>query len=340
VLLAFRDAAEAQGRTAVNAAYSTHPHTDHTDGLLQLIDREPNWIGCVATYHADGKNSFELELEGRSSEPRVSDNPLLELALRRVRPLLQRIQDEWDDRPDSKQCLRAGLSLPIKNPRVKVRCVSPDPAGTEAFFSGENIAERVRRNANELSAALEVTFEGIRIVLGADLPEHDNDVGPKTGWTKVLSEFPDLPGSQGLKVPHHGSDGAMHPAMVGPGCATAGSIWIVTPFQGGEHSVPALRDGRGIDALLKAIDFVYLTALPAGWRGPLPTHDGDVPIAEVTPIPPEVGIRSDATDVSLASQSQPSSPVDPAWLFAFNPDGGIARYRGDSAIRLRRASTD
>jgi hypothetical protein len=230
----------------------------------------------------------------------VSDNPQLLLALRRLRPLLRRIQDEWDDRPHTRVRLRAGDSLPVRSSRVQIRCVAPDGAGAARFFADPDLGEAVRKRANELSAVLEVHFGSCRILLCADLPEHDHGAGDRTGWSKVLSDFPDLPGSLGLKVPHHGSDGAMHPGLLGPGVAPEGAVWAVTPFKGGDSPVPALRDGRGAAALLRCVPILYLTALPGGWGAPAHADGDAVAIEDLYELPVDAAPRADSVDRSLA----------------------------------------
>jgi hypothetical protein len=313
----------------------THPHDDHYDGMLELIDLSaPRWLACVATHHADG-GAFARELTAKRDDPQLVEGTPLDLALRRVKSLLSRIQNAWNSGESPRVLLRAGGRLPLDRADVEIDVASPDPAGAKAFFAGADLPERIRSRANELSAVLHIRYGATRLVLGADLPESDHGAGPNTGWTKVLAAYPGLPGSQLLKVPHHGSDGAQHPRLSGPGVAPPGAVWALTPFQGGiKRPVPKLRDNQGIAALLSGIPSTHLTSLPGGWESPR-EMDALVPIGELRPIPLTVPRVDGATDTSLAMP--PCGPLDPVWLFTMDDSGCCAgKHRGSRAIEVGR----
>lgn len=313
----------------------THPHDDHYDGMLELIDLSaPRWLACVATHHADG-GSLAGELLARRDDPLLVDGTPLDLALRRVKSLLARIQNMWNWGRTQRVLLRAGGALPLERADLEIDVVSPDDAGAKAFFAGADLPERIRSRANELSAVLHIRYGASRLVLGADLPESDHGVGARTGWSKVLAAYPDLPGSHLLKVPHHGSDGAQHPGMVGPGVAPAGAVWTLTPFQGGiKRPVPKLRDNKGVAALLRGLPSAHLTSLPCGWESTLAADDV-VPIGALRPIPPTAPGVDGGTDTSLAMA--PCGPLDPVWLFTMDDAGTCTgKHRGERAIEIGR----
>lgn len=60
-----------------------------------------------------------------------------------------------------------------------------------------------------------------------------------------------------MKVPHHGSRGAIHEAF---GAGPRDRIWIVTPFK--RQRLPRAEDGQGMDLILGYVDQFQLTALP------------------------------------------------------------------------------
>lgn len=325
-----------QGDEPTQGILLTHPHDDHCEGMLELIDAAaPRWLACVATHHGDG-GSLRQEILARRDDPLLVDGTPLALALARVRSLLARIQTMWNWGRAERVLLRAGGRLPLDRADIQIDVVSPDPDGAAAFFAGKDLPARIRSRANELSAVLLVRYGASRLVLGADLPEHDHGVGPRTGWTKVLATYGDLPGSHLLKVPHHGSDGAQHPRIVGPGVAPLDAIWTLTPFQGGtKRPVPKLRDGKGVAALLAGHASVHLTSLPGGWEAILPT-DRVVPIDALRPIPPPVPAVAGATDTSL--ETPPCGPLDPVWLFTLDDAGHVtAKHGGVRAIEVGAA---
>jgi hypothetical protein len=312
----------------------SHPHQDHYEGMIELISAtKPRWLACVATHHANEGVLAKEDLALRD-DPLLSAHPELELAMRRVKDLLSRIQHEWNLGNCARVVLRAGGTLPITHDRLTIHVVAPDEDGTRAFFRAPRLPERIRTSANELSAVLHVRYGNTRLVLGADLPEHDNGVGPRTGWTKVLASCADLPGSLVLKVPHHGSDGAMHDRMVGPGVAPEGAVWTLTPYKGGERMdpLPKLRDGKGVAALLCGVPNVYLTALPSGWTSTKPL-DGPVPITAIQRQPPAASLPIGRA--SPRRNDPPGGPLDAIWAFSVDDAGHcVGHFRGERALQI------
>jgi hypothetical protein len=304
----------------------THPHKDHYEGMVRLIDlASPRWLACVATHH-----QARAEVRALRDDPVVQDYP--GLLSGSVKDVLSRIQHEWDWNGTGRVLLRAGGSLPLGRTDVTIEVVAPDPDGTRAFFRDPDLAELLRARANELSAVLHVRFGATRLVLGGDLPERDHGAGPRTGWTKVLLSCPGLPGSLVLKIPHHGSDGARHPDMVKFGVAPGGACWVLTPFLGGrERPLPRFDRGRGVDALLDGINEVRLTSLPKGWTTKAPL-DAVVPISAIEP-PPAIAVPG-ARFKSLAGLTK-GKPLDAVWVFAVDDKNRrTALHRGDRALTI------
>lgn len=321
----------------VEGVVLTHPHDDHYDGMSELIEKsEPRWIGCVATHHPDG-GAFAQQLLAKRDDPALADSLALQLALQRVRGLLALIQRKWDDDGSRRRLLRAGDSLPLDREDVTIRIVAPDSAGVQAFFRDPRLDQRIRTRANELSVVLEVRYGAARLVLGADLPELDHGAGPRTGWTKVLADYPDVPGSHFLKVPHHGSDGAQHPQLVGAGVAPESAVWALTPFRGGDNRpVPHLTHGRGVDALLAGIPTTHLSCLPPGWQSTVPI-DQVVPIDALRPIAIAPDPDPSATNISLATEA--CGALDAVWMFVVGDDAQITeKHRGARAVEVGRSS--
>lgn len=302
----------------------THPHKDHYAGMVELIDlTDPVRLACVATHH----RSYVRALR---DDPVVEDYP--HLLTGPVKELLARIQNECDWNGKEHIELRAGRAIPLHRTDVTIRVVGPDSDGARTFFAHAGLAGRLRTRANEISAVLEIRYGKTRLVLGGDLPELDHGAGPVTGWTRVLSSYPDLPGSRVLKIPHHGSDGAMHTGMVGAGAAPAGACWVLTPFQGGAvRPLPQLQGRRGVERLLEGIDEVHLTSLPAGWTTARPLDDV-VPLNAIQPPPPRTipGARYKAP-----MRTSPTNILDAVWLLTLDDtDRCICKHAGVRALRL------
>ncbi len=85
--------------------------------------------------------------------------------------------------------------------------------------------------ANEISSAMLVEWEGLRLLLGADVPN--------TQWPGIAADFPALADHHAMKIPHHGSREAIHDAF-GIGLDTR--TWVVTPYQ--RQGLPARRTSR------------------------------------------------------------------------------------------------
>jgi hypothetical protein len=312
----------------------SHPHQDHYEGMLELISAtSPRWLACVATHHADEGVLGAPDLALRDA-PLLAAHPELELAMRRVKDLLSRIQHEWNLGHCGRVVLRAGRTLPLEREGLAIEVVAPDGDGASAFFRAPDLPERIRTRANELSAVLHVRYGNTRLVLGADLPEHDHGVGPRTGWTTVLASYADMPGSLVLKVPHHGSDGAMHDAMVGPDVAPEGAVWALTPFRGGDRRdpLPKLHDGKGVAALLRGVPHVYLTSLPSGWTSTAPL-DGPVPITTIQRAPAAASLPIGRASPRL--NAPPGGPLDAVWAFTVDDAGHcVGAFRGERALQI------
>ncbi|WP_437280328.1 hypothetical protein WME90_07140 [Sorangium sp. So ce375] len=299
--------------------------------MVELIDlTSPRWLACVATHHRS-------EVKALRDDPIVEDYP--GLLAGPVKDVLSRIQHEWDWNGTGRVELRAGERLPLARTDLTIDVVAPDRDGSRAFFRPAGLAKRLCTRANELSAVLHVRYGSTRLVLGGDLPEHDHGVGPRTGWTKVLQSYPELPGSLILKIPHHGSDGARHDQMVGPSVAPKGARWTLTPFQGGpRRPLPRLDRGEGVEALLEGIDQVHLTSLPTGWNTTAPLTSPVALDAIVPPSPTPVTGANFKARVGLA----PCDVLDAVWLMSVDDASNcVAEYRGDRALVItpRRAAT-
>jgi hypothetical protein len=116
-------------------------------------------------------------------------------------------------------------------------------------------------NENLLSSATLFTWEGVKLVLGADV------VYPY--WREICDHFQAEALNQhaALKVAHHASEnGVFHGLLTGTGLR----FWIATPYN--SSHIPNFADSHGPDVLLQHQDAFYLTGLPTAHsaQGPWP----------------------------------------------------------------------
>ena len=327
VLRRYKGAAE-----PIDAVVLTHPHRDHYRGIVELLDdgalgAAVRCVGCVALY-VEGleRNSADLEMEALAATVDPVD-PLARLGAGGARRILERIRTEWSEHPDRRLPLFAGSFVPLGAKDVQARVLAPDRGMAERLFGSEGPSGRLLERANELSAAMEISYGSTRVLLGADLP-----AAVATGWSRVAAgEKMDLGQHVCLKVPHHGSPEALAPQLLAlPPGGQAGRTWVVTPFSSKE--LPSFEPGKGIDLLLAGEPALHLCAFPARWRMPLPVP-AVVHRSEVKPA--LVGIHG-----SLGALGQPvqagndptMAPEDCAWALQFDRDAHlVGRFRGRAA---------
>jgi beta-lactamase superfamily II metal-dependent hydrolase len=213
----------------------THPHEDHAAGLdtlLAMAGEGP--IGCA---------------DPRISPPDAwssSADPERHLRQGTLEHVMAAIQDRWEGSQAARWLLRRGESKAIGEADLLV--LHPDEDAVREHNSGG------RGSANRMAAAMLLTWRNARILLGADVVATD--------WASISAVVPDLSRHSGLKIPHHGSSGALH-ASFGSGDRTR--LWIGTPYNRG-RKLPRFEDGEGMAAMLEQVDAVHLTGLPVAFE--------------------------------------------------------------------------
>lgn len=209
----------------------THPHQDHAAGLVELID-DTTW-GAPATWPLLGV------LEPPALVPPV---PNVEAGFhgQEADAVLTAMRTWWQAQPQTRWDLSPGVPHPIGDGVARV--LSPTGA--------------TGGDPNERSTALELEWQGTRIVLGADLVET-----PGEGWSKALAHRPTARAHVALKVPHHGSPRALHPPLLARLPGETPSVPVVTPYSRG-RKLPHFDPASGVATLLQHSPQVLLTALP------------------------------------------------------------------------------
>lgn len=286
-------------RVRPRAVALTHPHEDHADGFVDLIDLQDDdgLVGCYEPF---------LRAEAWRESPdaaRQLEQDAAESAIAGISRAWRRTEARWPlhvDAPD-----RA-----IGDATVRV--LSPDDAAHQA------VTGRARADLNELSAAMLVKWRGVALLLGADLTV--------PGWRRVAArpENADVAQAAGYKVAHHGSSNAHHAIALGAQAAPARGL-VLTPFNAG-RKVPSFADGKDVDLLLR-----YGSSLNLTTAGVVTPPLGPDRIAT------RAAIRDAATGISFGALTTTfeDSPADPgeAWiLFSIAEDGSREVTTGAAAV--------
>lgn len=215
-------------KAMVAAIVLTHPHRDHYPGIVDLIDDHPDAvIGCV---------------HPRAVEPGgVPEDSMRELK-EGAKATYVRIWREWESNLARRWQTFRNETLSIGE--ATVRSLHPARPLSAKHWS---------KDANEISSAMLLEWRGLKLLLGADVPN--------TQWPEIAQSFPSLEQHHAMKVPHHGSREAIH---VSYGNGASSRCWIVTPFE--KSRLPSAQDGNpdteGLELALGFVGEVHLTALP------------------------------------------------------------------------------
>jgi hypothetical protein len=215
-------------RATWSALVLTHPHADHYPGIDDLLASNPRGtVGCVHP-RGDDLSTDELPLD-----------PMRHLG-RGALPVYDAIRQRWDRSPGTRwETYRHEVHRVGDAELIALHPVRPL---TDADWA---------RHPNELSSAILLRWERLTLLLGADVENLQ--------WSGIARDFPHLNQHHGLKVPHHGSPGAIHESYAE---GDPDRCWVVTPWRRGWHRLPGAGDGEGLDLMLRRVTEVHVTALP------------------------------------------------------------------------------
>lgn len=219
----------------------THPHDDHSRGLARLIEastppeRKEIWprIGMVLPPGHDVASRSGGFVAGVTLQA------------------IAAVESRWSASPACRWDVDAGEVEPLGDATLRV--LSPRE---------EVRAEQMKRwkagrgfDKNVISTALFLEWHGRRIVLGSDLVE-----APKEGWSHCLVLDPELGDHDYLKVPHHGSDEALHDGVLRPRARVPDPLRVFTPYS--RSRLPRFAAGVGAHRVASLGGTAYLTGLP------------------------------------------------------------------------------
>ena len=246
-----------------SAVVLTHDHQDHGPGLASVLSHKGRGpVGCsrpfIAAWRAkrqsgDGKQLFDL---GAAEDT------------------LSKIDQRWLDDEDSEWDLKPRAERMIGGARLTA--LWPDEALLPEYAPGRE---------NMFSTPLLVEWEGVRLLLGADLPADQ--------WADVGKLFHDRElGNHALfKVAHHGSRRSVSREYAPPNHPER-RTWVATAFT--PQGLPRFENGEGVEQLLELVPELHLTAadyLPAG-----------------ASLPPQSVRRATIRDASLPAARQKQIP--------------------------------
>lgn len=204
----------------------THRHQDHYPGFADLIDHgDWNTIGC---------NDLSLDHEfisARDLEARLKGE---------LEQVIASIDTRWEKNSEAQWWTwRTDDLRPVGG--ATARILHPERSFAYDYDGSDN---------NELSCAVYLTWEGTRLLFGADVPNPH--------WETIHNEVADVSDHHFLKVPHHGSEEAIHRTFMK---GERERIWVVTPYNRG-RKLPRFDDDGAIHRMFDYVDTLYLTGLP------------------------------------------------------------------------------
>lgn len=279
----------------------THPHDDHTGGFDELVDQfAVGRVGVVRT---------QLEAHGFTED----GDAAAVISQSNNMKALAAIHRYWREHPELRWSVCAD-DPPLKLGAGTVHVLHPD----RTFLSHGVPAPAAA--PNEYSVPLMVSWEGVRLLLGADLPA--------VQWQTLIA----APAGQSfadhtaLKVPHHGSEAALHSGLFH--ASNRISATVLTPWNRGRSPLPRLDANGGLSWLLQRRARVAMTAAGHALTAPLAREVSrrDLELSVVNaPLPAGFG----------QVESRPIADPDESWVAAtFTRHGTLEKLQLGSEAHL------
>lgn len=219
----------------------THPHEDHSRGVAKVIetwtprDRKEVWprIGMVLPPGEDVAARSAGFMRGATHRA------------------IAAIESRWMEFPACRWDVNVGDLELLGDAALRV--LSPAAAARAEQLDRWRAGRSPERNV--ISTALLLSWCKRRILLGSDLVER-----PGNGWSHSLVLDPDLGDHDLLKVPHHGSDAALHDDVLRTRERVPNPLRIFTPFS--PQRLPRFSPGEGAHRVVSIGGTSYLTGLP------------------------------------------------------------------------------
>jgi hypothetical protein len=207
----------------------THDHEDHAPGLAKVLGMKGNGpVGC----------SMPFILKAREQSNSADGRRLINLGL--AEDALATNDQRWEDDTNAVWDLKPGNVRTVADAAFEP--LWPDTALLPEYQDGQQ---------NRFSTPMLVTWKGLRLLLGADLPTRE--------WDAVGKLYRGLGDHALYKVAHHCSKGSVSHVYAPPDHPER-RTWIATPFS--KSHLPRFADGNGVDQLLQRVAELHLTSLP------------------------------------------------------------------------------
>jgi hypothetical protein len=287
----------------------THPHADHAGGMAQLVNQPGSGIvACV--------QRFQPVVRDWDQSPDMGEDPAVTVREGPKEMALKAITSAWARLPAARQWDPPATDVPIRLADVELRCLWPTDKAVDAFADDDD--------ANTISTAMIVRWGGVQLLLGADVLAAQ--------WKQIEDQVgPDVLKAHGLmKVPHHGSKGAIVEAL---GVCPGDRLWVVTPWNRG-RGLPRFEEKQGVARLHQQYECLHLSSLP--FRLPSPaqrpfrlTRDEAQTLREQSR---SDGARAVARHLPL--------PVRDGWIDMLFTGDSVAWTQGDAAGMITPTAAD
>jgi len=268
----------------------THPHNDHVGGFDRLVARfAVGRVGLVGLHLPEpGFTEHDDAAEVVKTSNRVK-------ALAAIAADWQRHPEhKWEMTADDGALQFGSGTIEILHPDNEyLRLRKPDPSAAP----------------NAYSTPVLVSWDQVRIVLGADLPTAQ--------WGSVLDRprETELSDHGALKVSHHGSTEALPDELVRSG--DRDSLAVLTPWHLGGRILPKLGPEGGVSWLLARRSAVSLTSPGRAIRDDLPRQ---LPLAQFADAVTRRPLPGGVASVEITRSYEP----DESWVAAtFNRRGEL-----------------
>ena len=302
----------------------THPHRDHSKGMAEIVRRAAP--GAVVTCIEElMEPSDYLDAVADADDRKAIDVGQATLAH-------AAIHDAWRSRKARRWPLHEGAD-PLVLGSWSLRIIHPSQLQVEAAVS--QIRDGGEPNLNNVSAALLLERPPVQVLLAAD--------GEYEAWESVQERLAPMHfrSIRPVKVPHHGSLGAIHPLITDASRPSVDREQIVTPFsQSG--CLPRFEPDQGVEELLAAAGVLHLTAMPYDLIPSALPVSIDEARAATQPVAfagdEDLQVRRNRPPSHASLTSGRRDPHECWVLLAIDLDGDVAVTHGAHAVHLTNAA--
>lgn len=228
---------------------ASHWHDDHIKGLVELLDEYKEAVLVISAALRDKKFS-KIVLDSPASRDPYNNG---RTGIKEIQLIYEKIKS------CNRKVLLAQENMDLyenKKSGFLLRSISPNPAITirsivnlieSAVQENPRMAILPDPRPNDISVALQASFGGSSMLLGADLES--------PGWDVAIQNAISLEKSSVYKVAHHGGKSGDHKKIWSEALAN-NPVSVVAPFRRGNKRLPTKKD---IERLTSNSGDLYIT---------------------------------------------------------------------------------